>query len=96
MDGAAIVIIGGWILCGFLAATIADSRGGSAGVGFVVGLFLGPIGVLIAFFLGDAAGREAKDEAAGIRIKCPDCAELVRAEARVCRFCGCRFEVRET
>jgi len=24
--------------------------------------------------------------------RCPDCAELVRAQARVCRFCGYRFE----
>jgi Uncharacterised protein family UPF0547 len=24
--------------------------------------------------------------------RCPDCAELVRAQARVCRFCGYRFD----
>ena len=24
--------------------------------------------------------------------QCPDCAEMVRAEARVCRFCGYRFD----
>jgi uncharacterized protein UPF0547 len=26
---------------------------------------------------------------------CPDCAEVVKAEARVCRFCGYRFDVAE-
>jgi hypothetical protein len=26
--------------------------------------------------------------------QCPDCAEMVRAEARVCRFCGYRFDGR--
>ena len=25
--------------------------------------------------------------------KCPDCAEFVRAEARVCKHCGYRFDV---
>jgi len=24
-------------------------------------------------------------------VKCPDCAELVRREARVCKHCGCRL-----
>jgi hypothetical protein len=28
---------------------------------------------------------------AGLK-KCPDCAEMVRSEARVCRFCGYRFD----
>jgi rubredoxin len=26
---------------------------------------------------------------------CPDCAEMVKAEARVCRFCGYRFDLAE-
>ena len=29
------------------------------------------------------------------RKTCPDCAEMVRAEAKVCRFCGYRFSVEE-
>lgn len=24
-------------------------------------------------------------------VKCPDCAELVRKEARVCKHCGCKL-----
>jgi len=24
-------------------------------------------------------------------VKCPDCAELVRREARVCKHCGCKL-----
>jgi hypothetical protein len=27
--------------------------------------------------------------------QCPDCAELIKGEARVCRFCGRRLEITE-
>jgi len=38
-----------WILCGVVAAMIAAKKG-VARAGFYAGLFLGPIGILIAIF----------------------------------------------
>ncbi len=40
-----------WLVFGAIAAAIAGSRGASAGMGFVAGALLGPIGIGIAFFL---------------------------------------------
>lgn len=34
--------------------------------------------------INEASGLENK--------KCPDCAELIKIEAKVCRFCGLRFD----
>ncbi len=80
-----------WFLFGVVSAVIASARGGSALVGFLVGFVLGPFGVIIAFFLGGERARAEKDLAAGTSKKCPRCAELVKPEARVCRFCGYEF-----
>lgn len=80
-----------WIICGGLAAMIASSRGGSGVVGFFVGLLLGPLGVVIAFFLGGEKAKEEKQLGSGERKKCPRCAELVQPEALICKHCGHEF-----
>lgn len=85
------VVIVLWILCGVLAAVIASSKGGSGGLGFLVGFLLGPFGIILAFFMGDDQAKAASEVAAGTSKKCPRCAELVKPEALVCRFCGNEF-----
>lgn len=60
----------------------------------VVNVFLGwtVLGWLIA--LAWSAGSARDDPAAptaATHVKCPDCAELVRREAKVCKHCGCRL-----
>jgi hypothetical protein len=81
-----------WLLCGGVAAAIASSKGGSAGLGFVIGALLGPFGIIIAFFLGSEQQRAERDLAGGTFRKCPRCAELVKPEALVCRYCGHEFQ----
>ncbi len=81
-----------WLACGVAAAMIYSGKGRSGGAAFLLGLFLGPIGVLLAALTpADPAGQEAKALQGGTMKKCPNCAELVKAEAAVCRFCNHQF-----
>ena len=80
-----------WVLCAVLGGVIASSRGASVGVGVALGGLLGPIGVLITFFIGGEDKVAEKRLDAGERKKCPRCAELVQPDAEVCRFCGHEF-----
>jgi len=80
-----------WIICGAVAATIASSKGGSALIGFIVGVLLGPLGIIIAFFLGNEKAAAQSQIQSGERKKCPRCAELVQPDALVCKHCGHEF-----
>ena len=85
----AFCAIGIWLLCGITAAVIYQRKGRSGLAAFVVGVLLGPIGVLLALLTStDQKAVEKKQLASGEMKKCPHCAELIKNDAKVCRFCG--------
>ena len=63
-----------WLVCAFIASAIG-SRKGEAGLGFVIGAILGPLGVIFAL-----ASR-------GDSVPCPHCREPVRKKASICPHC---------
>jgi hypothetical protein len=78
-----------WLLCGIAGGIILSNKGRSGCGGFALGFLLGPIGLVIALVMQtDHKELEQRSLRAGDMRKCPSCAELVRAEATKCRFCG--------
>jgi hypothetical protein len=73
------------LICAFAAGFIGSSKGRS-GIGYgLAGLLLGPIGVP-----NNNHPSETSALRAGIMRRCPECAESIRGEALVCRYCGNR------
>ena len=50
-----------WMLCGVVSAVIGHAKGGNVGLAFVLGLILGPFGILLALFTtGVSCGWRAR------------------------------------
>lgn len=89
------VVLSIWIIFGLIAAAIYRSKGRSMLLAFVAGLLLGPFAILLALVSGKSvkglSRQQEKEEAqllkAGKLKKCPQCAELIRPDATVCKFC---------
>jgi hypothetical protein len=94
---ALIFIATMWVLPIFVGKSIGDRKGRA---GWAWGLLLGWLGVIIVACLSDKRS-DAHQLQPGHPVSlpqpqsgktCPDCAETVQPAARVCRFCGHRFE----
>lgn len=79
-----------WVGLAVLIGYYYKQRGLNSVLGFLLSLFASP---LIAFIIGALISPEAKIFQKSK--KCPQCAEFVKAEAKICRFCNYQFKAEE-
>lgn len=82
--------VGIWVVLAIAVGVVAAHRGRNWFLWMLFGLFLSPI---IAILLLLVSKDLNKTELAGMptprtHVTCPDCAELVRREAKVCKHCS--------
>lgn len=63
-------------ICAVIGTLLSKHFKGREGPGLLLGLFLGPLGLLLIFAISDK------------RPKCPECRSAINAGARKCAKCG--------
>ena len=82
-----------WIVLSLLVASVATKKGRSFIAFLLLSLITSPlISAIILLVLGeDSTTIDKRELSKGITKKCPQCAETVKAEAKICRYCNHEF-----
>ncbi len=85
----------GWVVLAVIVGVAASGRGRSGFGWFLLSLLLSPlIGIVLVYVLPKKGIAAAPRDEAGqtitaeSHVRCPDCRELVRKDARKCKHCG--------
>lgn len=85
----------GWVIFAVAVAIVAETRGRLAPVWFLVSFVLSPLLGLVILLALPKMGKAARPKDAegnvitdATHVRCPDCRELVRNDARKCKHCG--------
>jgi hypothetical protein len=82
-----------WFIFAVVIGVAASSRGRSGLGWWFLAMIISPLLAFVLLILLPSnvvlAGQQAATP--DTHVKCPDCAELVLREAKVCKHCGCRL-----
>ncbi len=80
-----------WLVLSIVIGIGAASRGRSGFGWFLLSILISPLIALILLLLMPSKAARPDEPNPDTHVRCPDCAELVLAEARVCKHCGCKL-----